>query len=125
MFKQFLREKYHRYVKPGLVKRRLARARLVLNLEFHGDGIGFFAQLSACLHIFRHAEAHGLILLIKLSSPNYLDGAMGGDWFCYYFNHQGTSGDSLRSNRRALRIGNISEMPNFSSEHSAPLRRYH
>ena len=115
MLKRFLREKYHRHIKPGLVKRRLARARSVLNLEFHGEGIGFFAQLSACLHVFRHAEARGLIPLIKLSSLNYLDSTMGDDWFHYYFDHQAVPEDALRSNRRVLRIGNISEMPDFSS----------
>ena len=116
MLKQFLRAKYHQHIKPGLVKRRLARATSVLDLEFYGEGIGFFAQLSACLHIFRHAEVRGLVPLIKLSSLNYLDSAMGDDWFHYYFDPQAAPKAALRSNRHTLRIGNIKEMPDFSSD---------
>ena len=116
MLKRFVRKRYHQHIKPRLVRRRLATAKLVLDLEFHGAGIGFFAQLSACLHAFRHAEARGLIPLIKLSSLNYLDSAMGDDWFLYYFDHQVSPGDKRHSNRRTLRIGNIREMPDFSAD---------
>ncbi len=116
MLRRFLRRHYHRFIKPDLVKHQLATAKSVLHLEFHGEGIGFFAQLSACLHAFRHAEAHGLTPFIKLSSPNYLDSGMGDDWFQYYFDHQTPPGDTQPGNRRALRIGDISEMPGISSD---------
>lgn len=116
MLRRLLRKYYHRFIKPELVRRRLTTARSVLHIEFHGDGIGFFAQLSACLHIFRHAEARGLVPFVKLSSPNYLDSGMGDDWLQYHFDHPAAGGEFACGNRRILRIGDIGEMPDFGSD---------
>ena len=114
--RQLLRAIYHRHVKPRYVRYRLSRRQPEFDLEFHGAGIGFFAQLTACLHFYRHAEARGFSPFVKLSSSNYLDSDLGDDWFAYYFDHLKPRREEAGRRRRALRIGNIGEMPEFDRD---------
>jgi len=66
--------------------------------------------------LFHHAEARHLIPVVKLSSPNYLDRDRGDDWLQYHFDHPIPARPLKPGSCRALRIGNISEMPDFASD---------
>lgn len=114
MIRNLLRANYHRFIKPRYVQYRLATAGPALHLNFYGEGIGFFAQLSAILDFFRHAEARGFQPYVRLTSLNYLDSDKGDDWFDYFFERQLPPGAPAAG--RALRIGNIREMPEFERD---------
>lgn len=116
MIRHLLRAAYHRSIKPRYVRYRLATARSALHLDFYGEGIGLFAQLSACLNFFRHAEARGFLPFVRLSSLNYLDSDMGDDWFQYYFDHRMLGDAHSSSASRVLKIGNVKEMPDFDHD---------
>lgn len=114
--RQLLRAVYFRHVKPRYVRYRLSRGQGEFDLDFHGAGIGFFGQLTACLQFFRHAEARGFSPYIRFSSDNYLDSDRGDDWFSYYFEHRTPRRADPGGRRRVLRIGNIGEMPEFERD---------
>jgi hypothetical protein len=90
-------------------RRRLAKARGVLSVDFDGEGIGFFAQMNGLLRLGRYAMEHDLVPDIRFLSSNYKDLARGADWLSYYFDRR-LSFPELRS-RKPIYIRDLSEFP--------------
>lgn len=90
-------------------RRRLAKARGVLSVDFDGEGIGFFAQMNGLLRLGRYAMEHDLVPDIRFLSSNYKDLARGADWLSYYFDRH-LSFPELRS-RKPIYIRDLSEFP--------------
>jgi hypothetical protein len=57
----------------------------VCSVEIATDWVGFFGQLSWCLHIFQYCERHGLIPDLRLTGKVYLDQTNGLNWLDHYF----------------------------------------
>jgi hypothetical protein len=56
----------------------------VCSVELAASSLGFFAQLTYCLNVFRYCERHGAIPDIRLTGL-YVDHGRGPNWLDYYF----------------------------------------
>lgn len=83
----------------------------VFAVDISARGIGLFAQMNQCLHIFAHCERYGLHPYIILSSKFYVRSDIGDNWLEYFFdNLLLTRQDQDNINNNRIRICHINEI---------------
>ncbi len=97
------------------VASQILMAQRMLAIECDARSIGFFAQLSLCLKVFRHADQRSLIPAVRLISENFRDPTRGDDWLAYYFTNPALEAvEPPPSAASYIRIRDAKELPSLT-----------